>query len=286
MRDTRNGRAKIAAAEEARRTPERRAIVKARAYVHVYLRRGKLQPPVRCELCDEPRELVAYHPAPERPREIAWLCTRCASRATTEELPIVLRWTWPGDLTAPLPPSSFTLASDTLGRVAALVADRVSPKRGREANAAYMTAFFEVVGERERELLYAAGDRVLDLARWTPYGQPQLDRLVQDWFVRERDRRVTVLREPDIDVVDDVRVVTLPPRNERKMKRQLSADVPAVGAAVADPPPSDAPRRSDAELDASIAASFDQVDAILARVAAREAEHRARGARRENDAPD
>lgn len=79
------------------RTEEEQLADQARAYVWTYIRRGKLTPPAICEVCSLPGKLGFWHPRPDYPQEVLWLCARDRKRmaATAEE--VTLTWAWPGD---------------------------------------------------------------------------------------------------------------------------------------------------------------------------------------------
>jgi len=78
------------------RTEEEREADKARAYVWTYLRRGKIAPSPRCELCGEGGPLVFWQPDPRIPRQLVWLCRADRKRVASTVPTITLTWLWPG----------------------------------------------------------------------------------------------------------------------------------------------------------------------------------------------
>jgi len=77
------------------RTEEEQLADKARAYVWTYLRRGKLLPPEKCQICGA-GPVVFWHPDVGQPCEIVWLCRRDRDRVASTLDPIKMTWLWPG----------------------------------------------------------------------------------------------------------------------------------------------------------------------------------------------
>ncbi len=76
---------------------EQRLVRRARAYVDVYLRRGKLVRG-RCEVCGEPQTLAAWDD-PAQPRAVRWLCAehyadRRDAKREAEQARIALATEW------------------------------------------------------------------------------------------------------------------------------------------------------------------------------------------------
>jgi hypothetical protein len=78
------------------RTEEERLADKARAYVWTYIRRGKLIPPAVCEKCGLPKKLGFWHPRPEWPKKVLWLCAQDRKRVAATADAVSLTWVWPG----------------------------------------------------------------------------------------------------------------------------------------------------------------------------------------------
>ncbi len=79
------------------RTEEEREADKARAYVWTYLRRGKIAPAPRCEICGGGGPLVFWQPDLRIPRQLVWLCPADRKRVASTVPTITLTWLWPGD---------------------------------------------------------------------------------------------------------------------------------------------------------------------------------------------
>ena len=57
--------------------PDQRRRCNARSYAKVYLKRGKLVKPKRCERCERARRLQMHHHDYDKPLEVEFLCRPC-----------------------------------------------------------------------------------------------------------------------------------------------------------------------------------------------------------------
>lgn len=266
----------VRVADRARCDERRRAEVRARAYVREYLKRGAIYPPEGCEGCLAIGRLEPFHPDPEKKRMVAWLCQSCRKRVSATREPLTLTWEWPGRRperggrrlgSFSLHPSWLPAAQATYERAVAEVG-----KPGSQVNRAllYLGGFWKVVGQAEREALYAAslqhrgGD-------WAPYGEPRLDGLLRWWAKREVERRG---REARLASVERQGVVVTPvPARERKEKKRLQ--IPAdhqdtsISTAAREEDRAARPRITPAQLEELLDEAFEEVDAVLARVTQR-----------------
>jgi hypothetical protein len=195
---------------------------RARAYVAQYRARNAIVLPDACEGCGgrvrpEPwapvRALVAWHPDPARPREIAWLCSPCRRRVRATREPLTLTWTWPGTPLAPRRPIAIAPAWREAGTAAARGLGPALSAAGRAE--AFLAAFFSTAGAAARDALYTAGARAAQgAAAWVPSGDDAFDALLRAWVAGERRRRADEA---------EVRLVEPAPAWERRTRRDRRA---------------------------------------------------------------
>lgn len=56
-----------------------------RAYLHMYVKRGKVLKPGKCEKCGEFRAVQAHHSDYDKPLEVQWFCKDCHQALTNSE---------------------------------------------------------------------------------------------------------------------------------------------------------------------------------------------------------
>ena len=58
-------------------SPEQKRRANARAHLKVYVKRGKVKKPKRCELCGGRGKLHGHHHDYDKPLDVRWLCPPC-----------------------------------------------------------------------------------------------------------------------------------------------------------------------------------------------------------------
>jgi hypothetical protein len=176
----------------------RAQLIRAKMYVAAYRRRGSIIPPDACERCglgerltrwSRPTPLVAWHPDPSKPKEVAWLCAGCRRHVRAVREPLTLSWVWPGGVPARLRGRPVVVEMDPVRRAAAVAAaSAVAPRTSFAGLASdlFLHTFLAAAGP-DVETLYCQGARAGE--RWTPLGNPAWDAALREWVKRERTER-------------------------------------------------------------------------------------------------
>ena len=219
------------ATDHRQRDPEHRRAARAHAYVRVYLVRGRIVPPARCDVCGSDREpLSFYHPDPpaehsdrsdpaqrarvqEQLRALLWLCPEHRRTVPASQQPVVPQWTWPGPID-PLPTGTRRahFACEAAWQEAAQSAiDRHPNANLSTRSIVYMDAFLRPAGLAYRRDLLAAGLRRFrhdpeGFRSWDPFGDDKVALHARVWmrdqlasWNHERHRIVSRPLETDED---------------------------------------------------------------------------------------
>jgi hypothetical protein len=195
--------------------------VNAKAYLATYIRRWEI-PHERCAACNSPRA-SAYPPNPQQPRTYLWLCRTCArlGKETTQPLIAAGRLQ---TLARPARPETQTpepergptgrdpLAFDAIDPVlptrlaAARTLTTIATRQGAASIITLATHYLGLLGEAERAHVERIGSTV-DLTRWRPYGEDDLDLSLINLFYRRRQREIsrarTMAAMPTLKATDD-----------------------------------------------------------------------------------
>jgi hypothetical protein len=167
-------------------------------YVATYRKRRAIIPPEACQRCgigeritpwSRPTPLVAWHPNPKKPKEVAWLCAGCRRHVRAVREPIVLTWVWPGGVSMRRRGRPVVVEIDSARQASAVAAGEAAAARRSLAGLAadlFLHTFLAAVGP-DAKALYCQGARAGE--HWTPTGDPVWDAAVQEWVKRERQSR-------------------------------------------------------------------------------------------------
>jgi hypothetical protein len=236
------------------RDEEQRAEARAVAYVDRYLKRRRIVPPRRCDVCGLDTAVQFYHPNPpaERVQDVPpadrervraqlrallWLCPEDRKDVIAGQRAVVAQWSWPGPID-PLPTGSrrtrFILDS---AWVAAANGAVPSDLPSRALPAMWGDAFFRAAGAAERRAVLTAGLRRLAkdataFASWQIYGDERVDALLRRWvrgqhseYEAEKARIVARPLETDED-----RLADFPVLRSRKAARSRDRRAPTVAS--------------------------------------------------------
>ncbi len=173
---------------------QQRRIRSSQEYVRTYLRRGAIVPADACGRCEcdlratahrDARPYRMFHPDPELPREIAWLCLPCYKYEHATREPLELTWRWPGTAV----PRSLR-RPDLSGDVAILAASLEAKLPNAPASmrhAALVGTIMAAFEPAARESIFAEG--ALAGRHWAPTGDRDLDVRFREWISEERASR-------------------------------------------------------------------------------------------------
>jgi hypothetical protein len=247
------------------RDAEHQRDARAHAYVRAYIKRGRIVPPRRCDVCGSDRDEVAfYHPDPplerRNPHDVAqrmrvqaqlrallWLCPEHRRTVPASGQPVIPQWTWPGPI-EPLPtaPRRSRFRIDPVH--AAAGADALSRSNVSEAmrSIVFVDAMLRATGAPARKALLAVGLRHLSrgaasFAQWAPYCDAEIDTHVRAWvrdqlaaWQRERNRILSRPQETDEDRLAERQ--PLRPTRVTRSRVRGRGDVPTIGFVPAAPP--------------------------------------------------
>jgi hypothetical protein len=205
------------------RTAERKANVKrsdtydtlqrriraSQEYVRTYLRRGAIVPADVCGRCEcdlrptphrDARPYRMFHPDPEKPREVAWLCIPCYRYEYATREPLELTWRWPGTI-VPRSQRRPDLASD-IAVVTVSLEEKLPNAPPSMRNAAILGIIMDAYALADRERIFAEGS--LAGRQWAPTGDRDLDIRFREWISEERAARGRAARAAGGTIVQPV----------------------------------------------------------------------------------